>query len=1249
MNQLAKQTVIIGSDATAATAATAAAYFDVANGSGDGSDRAIGSCYLEQRERATLREGSIHLMTVESTRLPFTSNTSNTIEFTGVKDAAKGSGESRRQGRRCAPLRSRDGTNDSGGRMDSRIQDAFNDVLLKRDHDSVDDFEHLGHDGSPDDRPEQQQQQQPSPRPIDAPRVDDLLHIGDSFQDSVLPSALLDAEAKPVPATPPPSADFDKCAAMAQSSDPFQQPLDPVDPKLASMTFVETERAYRHQFHDDDDDDDDNDNDDNKEEEINLLPPLLPTSTATTVQADSDFLLSSSTKAVDSKVQPIEEREDPATLFTDYGKRHERDVTPLGSINVNEDFMQSIRSSMLPAPEKSPLIDFLGDDSESSRGDKIKNITDDDSWNMVKRTDLKREQARAFEPPMKPLPPLPREAQLLEKARQDVYETSSDFLAAETAKPSPSLPQQTVDSKHESVNKRRETSKPKEVDHVSSRPIGKKKQEIEIAPKEIFRDMGLDAWFNPERLNPKVAALIYWRDPKKSGIMFGTVLGVLLDILDLDLALPAEKVHEVADVAVAHANAAVSELRRLFLVEDFVDSLKFGVLLWCLTYVGSWFNGMTLIIIGVVALFTLPKVYETNQDQIDQNLALVQAKINEITANFEYEAFLQISFFKSILSKEFIFFKIRLYIHIENYIFQNNTTDHEKRKQISVRGIVDVENVANFKKTFNRHLHYTLVKDRNVATSRDYYFALAHSVKDNLVSRWIRTQQHYYEKDPKMGLDIEELEELEEDAGLGNGGLGRLAACFLDSMATLGLAAYGYGIRYEYGIFAQKIKNGEQIEEPDDWLRYGNPWEKARPEFMLPVNFYGHVIDTPEGKKWVIFAMPYDSPIPGYKNNVVNTLRLWSAKSPTEFNLKLKQEYFMVAATLQDIIRRYKSSKFGSREHHRTDFTAFPDKVAIQLNDTHPSLAIPELMRILIDVEKLSWEEVKRIHEYKRQLLNCLHVITLYNRIKRNPSAHFVPRTVMIGGKAAPGYHLAKKIIKLICSVANVVNNDPIIGDKLKLIFLENYRVTLAEKIIPAADLSEQISTAGTEASGTGNMKFMLNGALTIGTLDGANVEMAEEMGNDNIFIFGMTVEEVEALKSKGYNAYDYYTKLPEAKQCIDQIQGGFFSPNNPDEFRDIADVLLKWDRFLLLADYESYINMQDYVSKVYQDESKWVEMTIYNIASSGKFSSDRTIAEYAREIWGVEPNWQKLPDPHDPRVPILVRFFSIEENNFII
>ncbi|GAB6031723.1 hypothetical protein CHUAL_009469 [Chamberlinius hualienensis] len=870
-------------------------------------------------------------------------------------------------------------------------------------------------------------------------------------------------------------------------------------------------------------------------------------------------------------------------------------------------------------------------------------------------------------------------------------------------------------------------------------------------------------------------------------------------------------------------------------------------------------------------------------------------------------------------------------------------SDIEKRKQISVRGIAQVENVANVKKTFNRHVHYTLVKDRNVATPRDYYFSLAHTVKDHLVSRWIRTQQHYYEKDPKrvyylsleyymgrslsntminlgiqnacdealyqLGLDIEELEDLEEDAGLGNGGLGRLAACFLDSMATLGLAAYGYGLRYEYGIFAQRIRNGEQVEEPDDWLRFGNPWEKARPEYMLPVNFYGRVEKTDKGIKWVdtqveqpddwlrygnpweiprpeylipvqfygrveqtdkgyswvdpqiVFAMPYDSPVPGFGNNVVNTMRLWSAKSPNSFNLqffndgdyiqavldrnlaeniskvlypndnffegkelRLKQEYFLVAATLQDIIRRFKSSKFGSR-----------DPVAIQLNDTHPSIAIPELMRILIDVEGIPWEkafeitiatcgytnhtvlpealerwpcsmlqnilprhlqiiydinyhhlqqvqkmfpgdidrmrrmslieedgekrvnmaflsivgahaingvaaihsdilktnlfkdfyemfperfqnktngitprrwlllcnpgladaisekigdnwithleqlrqlekyandagfirtiqsvkqenklklaniikadygisinpasiydiQVKRIHEYKRQLLNCLHVITLYNRIKKNPKAAFVPRTIMIGGKAAPGYHMAKKIIRLICSVARVVNNDPIVGDKLKVIFLENYRVTLAEKIMPAADLSEQISTAGTEASGTGNMKFMLNGALTIGTLDGATVEMAEEAGHKNMFIFGMTVDQVEDLKRKGYNAWDYYNGNPELKQCIDQIQNGFFSPNDPNVFKDIANVLLNHDRFLLLADYDDYIKCQDSVSNLYTNPAKWTAMAIRNIAASGKFSSDRTIADYAREIWGVEPTWEKLPAPHEPR-----------------
>jgi len=273
---------------------------------------------------------------------------------------------------------------------------------------------------------------------------------------------------------------------------------------------------------------------------------------------------------------------------------------------------------------------------------------------------------------------------------------------------------------------------------------------------------------------------------------------------------------------------------------------------------------------------------------------------------------------------------------------------------------------------------------------------------------------------------------------------------------------------------------------------------------------------------------------------------------------------------------------------------------------------------------------VKRIHEYKRQLLNILHIITLYNRIKRNPNGSFVPRTVMIGGKAAPGYFMAKQIIKLFNNVGSIVNNDPLVGDKLKVVFLENYRVTLAEKIMPGADLSEQISTAGTEASGTGNMKFMLNGALTIGTLDGANVEMAEEMGNDNIFIFGMTVDDVDALQAAGYNAHSYYNADAELRQTLDMIRDGFFSPENADEFKNIVDMLLNHDRFLTLADYKAYIAAQDQVSETYLNQDLWAKMAIHNIASSGKFSSDRTIAEYGREIWGIEPNYEKLADPHE-------------------
>lgn len=368
--------------------------------------------------------------------------------------------------------------------MDSRIQDAPDDILFKRDHDSVDDFEHLCHDGSPDDRAEQHQQQ---PRLIDAPRVDDLLHIGDSFRASdseLLPSALIaDIETKPVPATPPPSADFDKCESMAQSSDPFQQPLDPlVDPKLASMAFVETERAFpAHQFHDDDDND-----------EINLQPPLLPTSIATTVKDDDsdDLLFSSTAKIIDeenetesiSKAQPIEERED-TTFGFDQGKWHE--TAPPHSTNIDDDFIPSVKSSVLPTAEKSPVLDFLGDDIVPPREEKTKNLMDDDSWNVVEKTDVKREQAKELEPPMKPLPPLPKEAELLESARQDKYEMSHDFLVAEAVKDKPSPPQRSADS-----GSAKRHSKPKESDYICPRPVGKK-QEIEIAPKEIFKDMGL--------------------------------------------------------------------------------------------------------------------------------------------------------------------------------------------------------------------------------------------------------------------------------------------------------------------------------------------------------------------------------------------------------------------------------------------------------------------------------------------------------------------------------------------------------------------------------------------------------------------------------------------------------------------------------------------------------------------------------------------------------------------------------------
>ena len=813
--------------------------------------------------------------------------------------------------------------------------------------------------------------------------------------------------------------------------------------------------------------------------------------------------------------------------------------------------------------------------------------------------------------------------------------------------------------------------------------------------------------------------------------------------------------------------------------------------------------------------------------------------------------------------------------------------------------------IKSLQKSFVNHLEYSLAKDEYSATKRDFFKSLALSVRDRLIERWIETQQTYYREGAKriyylsmefllgrllgdaisnlglsrnineaitdLGYEPEELMNLESDAALGNGGLGRLAACFLDSMATLELPAYGYGIRYDYGIFYQRILNGYQKEYPDNWLRYGNPWEIERPEYIYHIKYYGRVNEYKDKSgrvrfDWAdtdnIIAMAYDTPIPGYHNNTVNNLRLWAAKSTREFNLeyfnsgdydravedkiesetiskvlyprddfyggrelRLKQEYLLVSATLQDIIRRYKKT-------HSDNFSLFPEKVAIQLNDTHPVLSIPELMRILLDIEGLDWDEawditvktfgytnhtvmpealekwkvkllelvlprhlqiiyeinrrwlseisqkypgdeervrtlsiieegdeknirmanlaivgshsingvaalhteilkkdvfkefydywpekfnnktngitqrrwlklcnpglselitekigenwitnltelkklenfvddeafrkkwnkvqrqnkirlaeyihrklktevntdslfdvqVKRLHEYKRQLLNALHAITLYNRIKANPNAEVVPRTIIFGGKAAPAYAMAKLIIKLINSIANVINNDAKIDDKLKVIFIPNYSVTLAELIIPAADLSEQISTAGMEASGTGNMKFALNGALTVGTLDGANIEIREEVGEENIFIFGLKSDEVSRRRREGHDPRSYYNGNAELKKTIDMIQNGFFSPEEPNLFKPIIESLLnQGDHYMVLADYESYVKCQEKISQTFLDRDKWLKMSILNVANMGKFSSDRTIKEYAKEIWDAKSIPIKLPHP---------------------
>ncbi len=790
------------------------------------------------------------------------------------------------------------------------------------------------------------------------------------------------------------------------------------------------------------------------------------------------------------------------------------------------------------------------------------------------------------------------------------------------------------------------------------------------------------------------------------------------------------------------------------------------------------------------------------------------------------------------------------------------------------------------------NLRFVLCRNRNTTRMHDIYTSIALSVREKLLDNWNQTQKQYFDGEYKkiyylsleyligrslknhlinLGLyedyrktletfdiDLSELLEEEEDAGLGNGGLGRLAACFLDSMTTLQLPAYGYGIRYEYGIFTQEIKDGEQIEHPDTWLSKGYPWEIPRHGLGVKVKFYGRVeeggnIKGTSCSRWVdtqdVIAIPYDLPISGYGTSTVNNLRLWSAKASKDFDfdlfnagdfmkaveqkqqtetiskvlypndtgfmgkeLRLKQQYFFVSASLQDILRRYRA-KYSS-------FDKIGDHIAIQLNDTHPAIAVPEFMRLMIDEEGLSWQkawsltqsvfaytnhtimsealekwsvnllgnllprlmqiifdinhffilelqktypnddqiikqlslieeseeqqvrmahlaiigshtvngvsalhtellkqtifsefhkmnpkkiqnktngitprlwlkeanpslsqlidskignswtlklsdlaqlekfaddedfqqswkqvkkenkkalakylkgrhglvdpntmfdvQVKRIHEYKRQLLNILHAIIVYNRIKNNPSEKRTPRTVMIGGKAAPGYYMAKLIIHLANDVGKRLNADPLSKDLLNFIFLENYNVSFAEKIIPATEISQQISTAGTEASGTSNMKFCLNGAMLLGTMDGANIEITEEIGRENIFIFGMEESEVTSLRNQGYRSKDFIND--EVQEALDMIAKGFFNPDEPDRYIDVYNNLVYQDHYMLLADLQSYIDCQQEVESAYQDRKKWLRMSILNVARIGKFSSDRTIDEYARQIWNVRP-----------------------------
>ncbi len=803
--------------------------------------------------------------------------------------------------------------------------------------------------------------------------------------------------------------------------------------------------------------------------------------------------------------------------------------------------------------------------------------------------------------------------------------------------------------------------------------------------------------------------------------------------------------------------------------------------------------------------------------------------------------------------------------------------------------------VEFFRKAFENNLYYRRGQAVQSASENDSYMSLSHTVRDFLIDRWRKTTETHFEANPRFvyylsaeyllgrqlrqnmlysdtteiarqavsynGNNFDELVKHDIEPGLGNGGLGRLAACFLDSLATLDIPCVGYGIRYEYGIFNQAFKDGWQLEMPDEWLLLGNPWEFPQPDNMVEVNFAGHTEPYTDEQgyyrvRWIpdyfVRGQPFHTLVPGYKTGTVNMLRLWAARASREFDfqvfnigdyaravdakilsenitkvlypndnapegqkLRLKQQYFFVACSLQDIIRRF--------QLRNENWDIFPEKVVIQLNDTHPVVAIPELMRLLIDEYQLGWDRawritrqsfaytchtlmpealekwpvglvhyllprhmeliyeinhrfleevrarfpndpervarmsiieegpeklvrmanlavvgsfsvngvaklqsdllkervfsdfyamwpekfnnktngvtprrfmklanpglsdlissklgdgwlkqldrlaqleqhidetkfrqawrqvkqqnkqaladyileqngitvdpnsifdimVKRLHQYKRQHLKALHIITLYNRIKANPGINIVPRTFIFGAKAAPGYFMAKLIIKLINAIGEVLNNDPEVRDRLKVVFLANFNVSLAQRIYPAADISEQISLAGKEASGTGNMKFALNGALTVGTLDGANIEIRDRVGPENFFLFGLTTDEVFALREQGYNPLEIYHQNAELRQVIDQIAFGYFSKGDTDLFKSIVDTLLYHDPFMLLADYQSYIEAQDRAEQTYRDPDRWSRMSILNVARCGFFSSDRTIRQYCEEIWRVEP-----------------------------